>query len=291
MSFRHDVDKVDRLHGMFVATAIALLCVALLAGCDAPPPQTSRSAHAVNPTAPADAAVQPDMAHLRSPFAPTSAGSAAASAGGRNFDALLTRYPATERTRITGWYATHAAGSMSFTSNAQWQWMRQHGYPTPDDVLRAATMSDAQLRELAVRGDTVANFFYLGRLLDEATKTDSPKIPSGRAQSRLREELTFSMDRALATGSAFAGYMFDGYYAALHGTDIAGAGKAAGLIWALSLGDTRAEFTQQVTMGFPGASGVRAAETYFDMFAAAARVNPYFLNARRGKGELSIPLQ
>lgn len=201
-----------------------------------------------------------------------------------SFGALLARYPEAQRAQVKDWYAQHAAGSMAFTSNAQWQWMRQHDYPTPDDVLRATNMSDAQLRELAVQGDTKANFFYLARLLDDAAQPSSDK-------ARVEAEMKATMDRALASGSAFAGYMYGDYYAAIQGSNAHSVGMAAGLIWAFDAGDVRAEFAPETLMGFPGVPVARAAGAYFDMVAAAARANPYFLDIKRGRGNSSMPLQ
>lgn len=211
-----------------------------------------------------------------------------------NYSDLLQQYSPAQQTTIKDWYARYAMGSLDFDSSAQWLWMRQHGYPTPDDVLRAATMSTAQLRNLAVSGDTKANFFYLARLLDGKNNAQVSGVSGtqDRNEILLLSEMSESMSRALASGSAFAGYMFASYYVTLHDVDAVGVGRAAGLTWADSFGDSRLVFTNRgMTMGFPGVSGVRTAEAYFDMFAAAARANSYFLNARQGQGDLSIPLK
>lgn len=272
-------------------TAVAVaICMFALAACDSP--QTPQSPVTQGETATsASTGAQPGTRYQNSPFATAPAGTAAAVAGADNYQGLLKRYPQAKQALIEAWFHQHAAGSMAFRSNAQWQWMQQHDYPTPDDVLRASTMPEAQLRELAAEGDTKANFFYLARLLDDFTR-GAASAASSRDMPRLQTEMTASMDRALASGSAFAGYLFEGYYAALHGEQTSGIGKAAGLIWADSFGDSNAVFlNQQAAMNFPGVSGVRAAEVYFDMFAAAAHANPHFLNARRGKGDLSISLQ
>lgn len=238
------------------------------------------------------ATAQPGAAHQGSPFVTTSMGAAAAAAGAENYKDLLKRYPQTKQAQIKTWYAKHAAGSMTFTSNAQWQWMRQHDYPTPDDVLRASMMSEAQLRDLAAQGDTKANFFYLARLLDGYAQANKVSAAPSQNKTRLRAELSTSMYRALASGSAFAGYMFGDYYAALHSKNVAGVGVAAGLVWADSLGDSNAVLhSRQAAMSFPGVSGVQAAKAYFDMFSTAARINPYFQDARRGHGKPSIPIQ
>jgi hypothetical protein len=177
-------------------------------------------------------------------------------------------------------------------SRAQWQWMQQHDYPTPDDVLRASTMSKAELRDLATHGDTKANFFYLARLLDDYAQASKAFAAPSPNKTRLRTEMSASMNRALASGSAFAGHMYGGYYAALHGKKAVGVGTVAGIAWADNLGDSNALFLNpQAARGFPGVSAVKAAEAYFDMFAAAARLNPYFRSAYRGRGEPTIPMQ
>lgn len=211
-----------------------------------------------------------------------------------NYRDLLQHYSEAQQMKINAWYTRYATGSMKFESSAQWQWMQQHGYPTPDDVLRASAMPEQQLHDLAVRGDLKANFFYLARLLDgeDFTPSNDASSPPSQSKTSSRAKMSASMGRALASGSAFAGYMFGNYYAALHNQSVAGIGGAAGLTWADSMGDSRLVFTdREMAMGFPGVSGVHTAEVYFDMFATAARANPYFLNAKRGRGELFIPIQ
>lgn len=274
-----------------IASAAAMCtCTLTLASCGSPPTPESPAAQG-KPAASASTGPQSGTADRQSPFAAPPAHTAAIVSGADNYEDLLKYYPQAEQSRIRVWIREHADGSMAFRSNAQWKWMQQHAYPTPDDVLRASTMSEAQLHDLAAQGDTKANFFYLTRLLDDYARTGAAPAASSRDRTRLQTEMTASMDRALASGSAFAGYLFGGYYAALHGKQAGDIGHATGAIWADSLGDSNAVFLNpQATMGFPGVSGVRAAEVYFDMFAAAARVNPYFLNARRSQGELFIPL-
>lgn len=270
-------------------TCSAVLCICTMAACQspqAPQPAVTELPSEVSTSATAESGAT----HQDSPFVTTSMGAAAT--GAENYNDLLKRYPLTKQAQIKAWYAKHAAGSMTFTSNAQWQWMRQHDYPTPDDVLLASMMSEAQLRDLATQGDTKANFFYLARLLDDYAQANEVSAATSRSKTQLRAELSASMYRALASGSAFAGYMFGDYYAVLHSKNLAGVGVAAGLVWADSLGDSNAVLhNRQAAMSFPGVSGVQAAEAYFDMFSAAARTNPYFQDARRGRGKPSIPIQ
>lgn len=291
MTLLHHAKKAGYSQATFRAAIAAVSCTLALTACHSPEVSQATAANSASTASPANAP-QLGTAPQGSPFAPNPAGAAARAAGADNYGKLLQRYPDAQKVKIKGWYASHAIHSMSFTSNAQWQWMQQHDYPTPDDVLLASRMTKAQLRDLAMHGDTKANFFYLARLLDDVAEAGGSSMLAGHKQTHVQAELTWSMDRALASGSAFAGYMFGNYYAALHGKAAAGVGMAAGLTWADSFGDSRAiSNNQMAAMGFPGVSGVRAAEVYFDMFAAAARVNPYFLNARRGRGELFIPIQ
>ena len=269
---------------------MVLLFTVILAACHAPQPPQQTSAAA--PSRPTAAGAPRDALSPASPFAVASKGASAAMSDANNFNVLIAQYPPAKQAQIKAWYQTHAVTATTFTSNAQWQWMRRHNYPTPDEILSASLMSDQQLRDLALRGDVKADFLYLARLVDETTRVGGlPALP-GRQQRRLKAELSASMDRALASGSAFAGYMFGDYYAALNGAEFARIGRATGLIWADGFGDSNAVFhSPQALMGFPGVSGVRAAEVYFDMFAAAARVNPYFLNSGHAKGDLFTPLQ
>ncbi len=283
--------KSRRSHVPFLSEVAAVLCALALAACQSSQGPEVPAANPA-PSASTTPAMHAGVATHPSPFASKHASSAAATAGAKNFDALLARYPQDQRKRINAWFHKHASDSMTFTSNAQWQWMQQHDYPTPDDVLKASRMSEAQLRKLAATGDTKANFFYLARMLDNLAQAGGLAALPGRKRAQVRAELTASMDLALASGSAFAGYLFGDYYAALHGSDARGVGTAAGLTWVSSMGDSNGPMhNRRMAMGFPGVSGPRAAEVYFDMFAAAARVNPYFLKTRSSKGELLMPVQ
>lgn len=227
---------------------------------------------------------------MTSPFAPTSASISASKAN--SYQELLRRFPEAHQELIKAWYASHAQDSMHFGSNAQWQWLQQHDYPTPDDVLQASVMTDAQLRELAANGDTKANFFYLARLLDDYTQANTASTTPTPHKAQLQSDLIASMDRALASGSSFAGYLFIPYYTALHGKQTTGVATAAGLMWADSFGDSNGLFhSRLMAFRFRGVSGVQTAEVYFDMFATAARANPYFKNTYRGRGELFMPVQ
>lgn len=290
MTLMHHSQKAGRMPATLCTLIATASCTFALAACHSP--ETSQ-ATAAKPASTASAVTfsQLGTAPQASPFTPNPAGAAALAAGADNYGKLLQRYPAAQQTKIKAWYASYAADSMSFRSNAQWQWMRQHDYPTPDDVLRASAMSQAQLRDLAAHDDTKANFFYLARLVDDYTQANVASTARSQNDTRLQAEMSASMNRALASGSAFTGYMYGAYYAALHGAKSAEIGRACGLMWAWSSGDGRVMSINQMAMGFPGVSGARIAETSFDMFAAAAHTNPYFLKARHGRGKLLIPLQ
>lgn len=274
------------------AGIVALLCALPVTACHSPPaPQSSadRDGLPVSPTS-GVAASPAGPAVSESPFAVAPYGAAAAAAAVSDFGVLLARLPERRQAEVKAWYDDYAAGSMAFSSAEQWQWMRKLEYPAPDDVLRAARLSEARLRELALHGDIKANFLYLARLESEIARAGGLAALPIAEQARLRAELTESMGRALASGSPFAGYLFGGYYATLHGAEGAAVGSAAGLVWAAANGDTNAHLrNQRASMGFPGVSGVRTAEVYFDMVAAAARINPNFQFAMRTRDELLIP--
>lgn len=273
------------------AAIIAVACMVTLPACHAP--QSAKSPETDHaPTAQPAATSQLGTTTLKSPFTPILRGTTAVTVPSvRSFRDVISQYPASEKAQIIDWYALHAAGSMTFDSSAQWQWMQEHGYPTPGDVLRASSISDARLHELAIQGDTKANFFYLARLLDDDAQALASSTAIDPSRVLRHSELTASMDRALASGSAFAGYMFDNYYATLHGKNMANVGMAAGLSWVDTLGDPNGPFhSGQMAIGFPGVSGVHAAEVYFDMFATAARMNPAFMNTYGGRGESSMPV-
>lgn len=228
------------------------------------------------------------IGHQISPFAAKSAAVTAAPVG--TYAALLQPFAPAQQTIITAWYASHAMESMNFRSDAQWRWMSAHDYPTADDVLRASAMTEAQLRNLAIHGDTKANFFYLAHLLDKLAQADGVATVPSQYKAELRAEAVASMDRALGSGSAFAGFMFGNYYARLHGYKMKALGDLCGLAWAGAAGDTRTPNLSSAQARLAGVSGMQAAELSFDMFRAATRSNPHFLNARHAYGEPIMPV-
>lgn len=286
MSLPRQAAKYGLSQAPFRVAVVAAICTFVMASCRSrqTPVTELKAATSTSTHIPAQSSAK----HQHSPFATKPAGAAAAAAGANSYKELLKRYPQAKQKQIEDWYAKYADDSMTFTSNEQWQWMQQHDYPTPDDVLRAYSMSESELRELAMQGDTKANFFYLTRLLHDYAQAN--RISSTRHKAGLRTKINASMDRALASGSAFAGYLFGSYYAALHGESEIGIGRAAGLTWVDSFGDGRAVYKYPMAAGFPRVSGARVAAVYFDMFAAAASRKPYFLNEFRGRSTPLIPL-
>lgn len=268
-------------HGLVTGAIVSALAIG---ACHAPqPPQTGLLQRAS-----ADDSAQRPVVRTESPFVSRQP---ATTRDAASFMQLLEGYPEAQQTVIKTWYAKYAPAAMAFTSNAQWQWMQQRDYPTPDDVLRAAGMSDDELRELAIHGDLKADYFHLARLLDASAQRRNASMLPGQSGQDLEQEMTGSMNRALASGSAFAGYLYGAYYTSLHGDGSAQVGAACGFAWARSRGDARATFTNPgFSTGFAGASGVAAAENYYDMIAAAARINSNFLSAYRGRGDPLIPI-
>src|SRR5690606_27513218 len=133
-----------------------------------------------------------------------------------NSEQLLLRYTPEQQIRILAFYREFGEGSFnlseyavkdifSFRTVEQLRWLLSQGYPTPDDVLAAEVMTDAELEDLASAGNFKAAAFYLDR---KAAATDPASLGSASLSDlpeiQFREKLE---NQLLATGSPFAAYV------------------------------------------------------------------------------------
>lgn len=92
-----------------------------------------------------------------------------------SLDELLERYTPEQQEQILSFYqgfgetideaSRYATDNIfSFRTRKQLAWLVEAGFPTPDEVLLATELSDAELRRLAERGNFKAIGFYLSRL-------------------------------------------------------------------------------------------------------------------------------
>lgn len=131
--------------------------------------------------------------------------------GARTSEELLAKFPAAQRSAIERFYAAYGQGpfgvsqynfrsAIDFKNEKQYEWLRASGFPTPDEVVAAATMSDADLRRLADDGNLKASIFLLRRLSEVSA--------SGQTLTSDQSELAHRLTTAvIASGLPFAGYV------------------------------------------------------------------------------------
>ena len=159
---------------------------------------------------------------------------------------LLARYTLAQRRLIKRFYAAYGAGRegggpyafsnvFSFHTHDQLGWLASQGFPTPDDVLAAAMMSDEELKALSDEGNFKAGVFYLGRQLAQPPKVgdavNRPALADEVDKLKLAGEL-------LSEGSAFGPYAYAQYALASGQRGMA----LASLGYAKQLGDMRDDF-------------------------------------------------
>lgn len=70
-------------------------------------------------------------------------------------------------------------------------WMLRHGYPSPVDIARAATMSDEELQRAAWANDYQANMLLAERVLDRLTAFRQSQIDQGVSLEDIRKSPQF----------------------------------------------------------------------------------------------------
>lgn len=79
-----------------------------------------------------------------------------------NFRDWLAEYPPYQQAKISDFNKRHY-GVYRVNSREQVAWMAENGYPMPEDVIAAESLSDAALLELAERGNDKAGFLLKER--------------------------------------------------------------------------------------------------------------------------------
>lgn len=159
---------------------------------------------------------------------------------------LLARYTPAQRELIGSFFAAYGAGResggqyafsnvFSFHSADQLGWLVSQGFPTPDDVLAAAMMSDEALKALSDEGNFKASAFYLGRQSAQAPKAGEAVDRAALADEI--ENLKLAGD-LLSEGSALGPYAYARYALASGQRGMA----LASLGYAKQLGDMRDDF-------------------------------------------------
>jgi hypothetical protein len=151
---------------------------------------------------------------------------------------LLARYPGDQRKAILAFYGSYGEGRsgggqyafdhvFAFHDEAQLAWLVSQGFPTPDDVLAAATMTTEDLERLSPV-NFKAKAFYLARVAGESRQGT---VEGGGKIVGLAGDV-------LSEGSAFGPYAY-----ARYAIDTGDPGSAlASYAYAKKLGDRRTDF-------------------------------------------------
>ena len=157
-----------------------------------------------------------------------------------SFDAWMEQFPPDDRKRIEA-FADRYYGVYEIASAKQIAWMAQVGYPMPEDLIAAAKMTDAELQDLASKGNTKAKILWSDRQLTAAVDKLKQLDPNSPEANDARSSTFSSLVSVLNSDTPFKGYLeaADGLYLQ-RDADTGVAYITAGLLHAASLGDTRA---------------------------------------------------
>lgn len=197
---------------------------------------------------------------------------------------LLANYSPEEQAIIRAFYSSFGNtgldgaylfdNALSFKNQQQLDWLATNGYPLPDDILLAASMSTSELVALAKQGQFKAKALLLVREYQGAA------MPSNSADSMQMEklkELTAFRNDVLSDGSPFAGYVWAAEHMKKPNAD-GRAGVLAGYAFAETLGDERAAmFANEFSRSNPGMNPVEALASYKAILGAASK-NPQLAN-------------
>ena len=121
--------------------------------------------------------------------------------------------------------------------------MQARHYPMPNDIVRAESMSDAELKAAAATEDPTAQILYVARLLNKySANIERGMSFNDRGQVRLQTEIGQIMPQILASGSPYAGYLYAAKVRLMgsNGVESSASAQLAGLVWASKFGDIRA---------------------------------------------------
>ncbi len=189
-----------------------------------------------------------DVAEDR-PTRPTPAPSPLAARGhaarAPDFVELLTAYDSVSAAALEEFNARYA-DAIAFRTEGEFEWMKEHGFPLPEEILAAADMPLSDLRALADSGDPKAQFLYLDRTLQEVRELRQSYFRSGMSPDSLKDipeygnalvRAAYAKSFLTDSDSPFAGYLMAEFSRAAFGNPY---GYMAGLLHASHLGDPRA---------------------------------------------------
>lgn len=119
-----------------------------------------------------------------------------------SLDELLADHPETEQAIIRDFINRLDPAAYLFRSPRELEWMVQHGFPMPAEILAASRMSDDDLMQMALAGNTKAAFLAIQRN-NQRPKAEAYFIRDPEF-SRLRQVNAL----AAAAESPFIGYLY-----------------------------------------------------------------------------------
>lgn len=210
--------------------------------------------------------------------------------GAPDENSLLARYSPEQRIAIESFYRDYGVGPggasqysvehiFSFKNAKQLEWLVTQGFPTPDDVLAASSMSDDELKKLSEGGNFKAGAFYLQRLANrqqERLRKGGGDDASDRDLVRELMQAAELEERLASEGAAFGAYVL-AQRSAASGEH---ARAMAGYAYAASLGDTRAsDILAFYANSHPAVSPAAALSAYRAVTAASASRNARLANS------------
>lgn len=191
----------------------------------------------------------------------------------RSLAMTLMALPPQDQSRIHDWYALMGGSPVGNATRAQIAWMQERHYPMPADILRAQSMSDQELKDAAETEGTLAQILYVARLLRNYDAAIRAGVEPRDVPDRLWTEVARLVPRILASGSAYAGYVFAASERIMHPGSDNSATELAGLVWASKRGDTRADLRLR-TPGMNAVSAASAVVAVNGLMSEALRNNP-----------------
>lgn len=162
-----------------------------------------------------------------------------------SFFALLQSYDTTDQELLRR-FDRRYHGALQFQSEEQLQWMSERGYPMPEDILEARTLSDEELRIAARGGEEKYLFLYADRVFQGLIATKRQYLSSGLDPDEVNEYPEFTRQSVeamrisselLQSDSPFAGYVMAQLHWITTGDPFA---QLAALHLTISRGDFRA---------------------------------------------------
>lgn len=162
-----------------------------------------------------------------------------------DFEELLIAYDSVSAAILEEFNARYA-GAIAFRTDGEFEWMAEHGFPLPEEILAAADMPLQDLRTLADGGDPKAQFLYLDRTLQDVRELRQSYLRSGISPDGLTDipeygdaliRAAYAKSYLTDSDSPFAGYLMAEFSRAAFDNPY---GYMAGLLHASHLGDPRA---------------------------------------------------